>query len=175
MKFTLSALYNERPQWQTEYNSADADPKLLDHCRQAVAVIDTLPVVVASNGVNLDLGSGLPSDANPWLLAHLSVASRSRLFWLGLHGKGPLALYLVLTGSVVNEAADRAAAVIDTAVNSPYGEFSPESRLAADELLALRPLLAAAFLSPISIELNPKILSALREVSQHVAIAKLTR
>jgi len=70
--------------------------------------------------------------------------------------------------------ADRLAATVLAAINSPYWEFSAETKAAAEELLKLRPRLAAALVSPISIELNPKILSALREISQHLAAAKLT-
>jgi hypothetical protein len=173
LKFNLFSLYGERPQWRNEGNSDDADPKLLENSRLALINIESHPLLVASNGVNLDLGAGLPADANPWLLAQLDSASTERLFWLGLHGKGPLALYLVLADAIINEPADRLAATILAAVNSPYWDFSPEARAAADELLHLRPLLAAGLLSPISIELNPKILSALREISQHLAAAKL--
>jgi hypothetical protein len=174
LKFNLFSLYGERPQWRNEGNSDDADPKLLEASRLALASIDSHPLLVASNGVNLALGAGLPADANPWLLAQLDAPSAQRLFWLDLHGKGPLALYLVLPKAVTNLAADRHAATILAAINSPYPDFSPEARAAAEELLALRPLLAAGLLSPISIELNPKILSALREISQHLAAAKLS-
>jgi hypothetical protein len=173
LKFNLFSLYGERPQWRNEGNSDDADPRLLENSRLALAAIGTQPLLVASNGVNLDLGPGLPEDANPWLLSQLDNETIERLFWLGLHNKGPLALYLVLPLKATNESADLKAATILAAINSPYGEFSVDAKLAAEELLSLRPLLAAALLSPISIELNPKILSALREISQHLAAAKL--
>ena len=173
MKFNLFSLYGQRPQWRNEGNSSDADPKLLESSRLALAAIDSHPHLIASNGVNLDLGAGLPADANPWLLAQLDDESTQRLFWLGLHGKGPLALYCVLSAKVLNKSADRRAASVLAAINSPYWEFSPEARLNPDELLTQRPALVAALISPISIELNPKILSALREVSQHLAVAKL--
>jgi hypothetical protein len=174
LKFTLFSLYGERPQWRNEGNSNDADPKLLEASRHAWANANSHPHLVASNGVNLDFGTGLPPDANPWLLSQLDTDSARRLFWLGLHGKGPLALYMVLATKVTSEAADRRAAAIIASINNSHWEFSPETRPAPDELLTSRPALVAALISPISIELNPKILSALREVSQHLAAAKLT-